>query len=419
MTGVQTCALPIFNSQGHLVGLIGSDLGRNLIVGGLLAVIMLFLIMGVHRGVWVLALSVPMALLIGIAGLYITGQTLNLLTLGALSVAVGLLADDGIIVLESIYHRWEQGDTGRRGVWAGVKDIAAPDITGTLTTVSVYLPLLLVGGLAGLFFLPFALAMSLSLLASLAISLSVIPLLLARMSPPVRWKPASGARFVAWLQHRNERLLNFTLRYPRASLTASALLLALSIGVLLLVPINFLPLPNEGVLLDSFTLPPGTSLVQTRKTVARITEKIRSDPAVAHTFARIGSAQDTAYTERSFAGEIQVVLKPGVAVQSLDRLSNRLLSKATMEGVQQSYGTPTLERLGESLSGLPQPFVITLLGNHIDTLRKVSEQMVARLRHVPALADIFNNDAYPVTQLRIQPRQQAMEIRRAPCRESV
>ncbi|HAJ93033.1 MAG TPA: AcrB/AcrD/AcrF family protein [Gammaproteobacteria bacterium] len=398
------------NSQGHLVGLIGSDLGRNLIVGGLLAVIMLFLIMGVHRGVWVLALSVPMALLIGIAGLYISGQTLNLLTLGALSVAVGLLADDGIIVLESIYHRWEQGDIGSHGVWAGVKDIAAPDITGTLTTVSVYLPLLLVGGLAGLFFLPFALAMSLSLLASLAISLSVIPLLLARMSPPVRWKPASGARFVAWLQHRNKRLLNFTLRYPRASLTVSALLLAFSIGVLLLVPINFLPLPNEGVLLDSFTLPPGTSLVQTRKTVARITEKIRSDPAVAHTFARIGSAQDTAYTERSFAGEIQVVLKPGVAVQSLDRLSKRLLSKASMEGVQQSYGTPTLERLGESLSGLPQPFVITLLGSRVDTLRKVSEQMVARLRHVPALADIFNNDAYPVTQLRIQPRPQAMAL---------
>lgn len=399
----------IYN-QGHLVGLIGSDLGRNLIVGGLLAVIMLFLIMGVHRGVWVLALSVPMALLMGIAGLYATGQSLNLLTLGALSVAVGLLADDGIIVLESIYHRWEQGDTGSRGVWAGVKDIAAPDITGTLTTVSVYVPLLLVGGLAGLFFLPFALAMSLSLLASLAISLSVIPLLLARMSSSARHPPAPGARFVTWLRHRNERVLNFTLRHPRASLAASALLLALSIAVLFLVPVNFLPLPNEGALLDGFTLSPGTSLAQTRKTVARITAKIRTDPAVAHTFARIGSAQDTAYTEHSFAGEIQVVLKPGVAAQNLNRLSKHLLRVATLEGVQQSYDTPTIERLGESLSGLPQPFVITVFGNRLGTLRKISKQIVARLRHVPALADIFNNDAYPVTQLRIQPRTQAMAL---------
>ncbi len=398
-------------SQGHLVGLIGRDLGRNLIVGGLLAIAVLFLIMGASRGIFVLALSIPMALLMGIAGLYATGQTLNLLTLGALSVAVGLLADDGIIVLESIYHRWEQGDTGVKGVWEGFKDIAAPDITGTLTTVSVYLPLLLVGGLAGLFFVPFALAMGLSLLASLVISLSVIPLFLAYTHPSSLQKRSSpGAGFVVWLHRQNNRILNFTLRHPRTSVVTSIFLLALSIGLLVMVPVNFLPLPNEGVLLDGFTLPPGTSLVQTREAVARITARLRADPDVAHTFARIGSAEGTAYTEHNFAGEIQVVLKPGVAVKDLGQLSRRLLDEVAMEGVQQSFDTPTIERLGESLSGLPQPFVITLFGNRIDTLRHVSEEMVRRLRHVKALTDIFNDDAYPVTQVRIQPFPEAMSI---------
>jgi cobalt-zinc-cadmium resistance protein CzcA len=95
--------------QGYLVSLLRSDLGRNLVVGGVLAVAVLFWLLGAQPGVWMLALSIPLALLFAIAGLYALGHTLNLLTLGALTVAVGLLADDGIIVLEAILHRWETG----------------------------------------------------------------------------------------------------------------------------------------------------------------------------------------------------------------------------------------------------------------------------------------------------------------------
>ncbi|MDE2346799.1 MAG: efflux RND transporter permease subunit, partial [Gammaproteobacteria bacterium] len=124
--------VPVYD-QGHLVYLIGHDLGLNLLIGGLLAVGVLFWILGLHRSVWLLALSIPLVLVISISVLHLAGQTLNLLTFGALSVGIGLLADDGIIVLESIYHRWEQGTTGFQGVWQGLKDLAAPDASGTFT----------------------------------------------------------------------------------------------------------------------------------------------------------------------------------------------------------------------------------------------------------------------------------------------
>jgi cobalt-zinc-cadmium resistance protein CzcA len=397
-------------SQGHMVRLIRNDLGRNLLVGGALAILVLFWILGLQRGVWVLALSIPLALLMGIAGLYAAGQTLNLLTLGALSVAVGLLADDGIIVLESIYHRLEQAGDVLEGVWQGLEDIAAPDLTGTLTTVAVFLPLLVVGGLAALFFVPFALAMSISLLASLAISLSLIPLLVARLGIRPRPRPSSGTRFLAWLERHNERLLGLSLRHPRTALALSVALLAISAVVLLKMSVSFLPLPNEGVLLDSFSLPPGSALTQVEEAVADITARLRSDPAVAHTFSRIGSASTTAYTERSFAGETQVVLSPGYSAASLDSIANHLLSVGRTDGVQQSVNTPTLERVGESLSGLPQPFVITVFGSNVETLRAVSEQVVSRLARVPSLSDVFNNDAYPVTHLRIAPREAALAV---------
>ncbi len=389
--------------QAHLVSLIGHDLTRNLAVGGLLAILALIWILGRHHGVGVLALSIPMALLFAIGGLYALGQSLNLITLGALTLAVGLLVDDGIIVLEAIQHRWDAGTGGWDGVRAGVADIAVADITGTLTTVAAYLPLLAVSGLAGLFMRPFALAMGLALLASLLVSLTLIPFILGRRAYGAA-APASGRRFLAALARANEKLLEVTLRRPRASLAAASAAFAISVVALLVVPVNFLPLPNEGVLLDSFTLAPGSSLDEAIAATDRMAAMLRADPAVAHVFARVGSASDTAYTERSFAGEMQVVLRRGAGTNKLDRLAAHLRDLAAQPGVPQSFDTPTIERVGESLSGLPQPFEVTIFGNRLDTLRKLSETVAARLKTVPALADIFNNDAYPVTQLDISPR---------------
>ncbi len=247
-------------SQGHLVQLIGSDLGRNLLIGALLAVGVLFWVLGAGRGIWALALSIPMSILLGIAGLYAFGESLNLMTLGALSVAVGLLADDAIIVLEAIYHRWEAGDERWPGIRRGLADIVSPDVSGSLTTVSVFVPLLFVGGLAGLFFIPFALAMTLAILASLFISLTLIPLGLGFMRARPRARPTAGARALDRLRGRNERLFGVVLRYPRWSLSLCVALLLASVAGLALVSVNFLPLPNEGVMLASFTLPPGTAL---------------------------------------------------------------------------------------------------------------------------------------------------------------
>ncbi|HEU0196383.1 MAG TPA: efflux RND transporter permease subunit [Nevskiaceae bacterium] len=401
------CAWISVYRQAHLVSLIGRDLTRDMLIGGTLAILLLVWLLGRRHGVWVLALSIPTSVLLAIGGLYALGHTLNLLTLEALTLAVGLLVDDGIIVLEAIQHRWEGGLAGWDGVRAGVADIAAADVTGTFTTVAAYVPLLAVGGLAGLFMRPFALAMSLALLASLLVSLTLIPLVLARRARVGR-APASGRRFLAWVVQGNTRLLDLTLRWPRTSVIGAGVLFVISIGALALVPVNFLPLPNEGVLLDSFTLAPGSSLGESITAVDRMTAVMRADPAVAHVFARIGSAADTAYTEPAFAGEIQIVLQPDVSTNSLDRLAAHFQHVAAQPGVVQSIDTPTIERLGESLSGLPQPFEITLFGNRVGTLRRLSRAITARLKTVPGLSDIFNEDADPVTGLQIAPRPAAL-----------
>ncbi|MGH8278956.1 MAG: efflux RND transporter permease subunit, partial [Gammaproteobacteria bacterium] len=396
-------------NQGYLVHAVGVDLGRNLIVGGILAVAVLFWVMGAGRGIWTLAFSIPLSLLLSIAGLHAAGQSLDLMTLGALTVAIGLLADDAIIVLESIYHRWEQGGARWAGVWRGLKDIAIPDITGTLTTVAVFVPLLFLGGLGGLLFKPFALAMTLALLASLAVSLSFIPLSLGFIGARPRAQPTVGGALLERLRRVNARLFNLVARSPRLSLAITFGILILSLAGLALVTVNFLPLPNEGVLLESFTLPPGSSLLDTEVAVREITQRLHADPVVAHVSARIGSS-GTTYTEPAYAGEIQIVLKPGVSVNSLDAIGRRVLRETQITGVQLSLDTPTIERVGESLSGLPQPFVLHIFGSSIGELRTVANEVTARLHAVPSLASIFNDDGYPITQLQLQPKTAALAV---------
>lgn len=394
--------------QGYLVHLVSTDLGRNLLIGMTLAVTVLFWVLGAGRGIWVLACSIPMSLALAIAALYFCGQDLNLMTLGALTVAVGLLADDAIIVLESIHHCWEEGDGHWEGIRRGLRSIVIPDITGTLTNISIYVPLLFVGGLVGLFFVPFSLAMTFALLASLLVSISLIPMGLGFIGMRPGGGLTGGQRLLERLRRWNGRLFELVARTPRLSLAITFGVLAASLIGLLLVPIDFLPLPNEGVLLESFTLPPGSSLLDSRLAADEMSRRLLEDPAVAHVYARVGSSESTAYSEPAYAGEIMVALRPGLGVNALDQIGRRIRKESQLEGVQLAVDTPTVERLGESLSGLPQPFVIHVFGSDVAEMRRLTEQITARLRPVPALSDIFDNDGYPVTQLRIEPRAAAL-----------
>jgi len=371
--------------------------------------VMLF-VLGIGSGAWLLAISIPVSLLFGVAGLYAAGQTLNLMTLGAITVALGLVADDAIIVLESICHRWEAGDAPWPGIITGLRYIAAPDIIGTLTTILVFLPLLFTGGLAGQFFFPFALGMVFALLASLLVSLSMIPLGLGlvRHRGAVPKPPRASAAVLRWLRDQNHHLFNFVLRHPRWSLGGCAALLLVSFAAMGLVSVNFLPLPNEGVLLESFTLPPGTALMDTQATIDSMIARINADPDVAHSLARIGSAQGSAYTEPAYAGEITILLKPSAGGNSLDTIAARILRETQTIAVQSGIDTPTVERLGESLSGLPQPFEIQLFGTEFPQMSTLADQIIGRLSKVAGLSGVFNNDGYPETQIEVRPRPAAL-----------
>jgi cobalt-zinc-cadmium resistance protein CzcA len=395
-------------SQGHLVGAVSNDLRRNLVIGGVLAIAGLLAVLGLSSGAWLLALSIPASLLLGIAGLYASGQSLNLLTFGAIIVALGLVADDAIIVLESIFHRWELGDDTWSGIWRGVREIVAPDIIGTLTTVLVFVPLLFTGGLAGLFCVPFALGMIFSLGASLLVSLTLIPLGLGLLPRHAVRPPRAANMLLLRLMGWNRRLFRLALAYPKRAVFACVALLVFSLGAMSLVSVNIMPLPNEGVLLESFTLAPGTALADTDALMRHLSARLAKDPAVADVLARIGSSANSTYTEPAYAGEVTIRLKPGAGGASLDKIANRVQAETQFPSLQTSIDTPTIERLGESLDGLPQPFALDLFGDHLRQMSATAKEITKRLRRVPGLSSLFNDQGYPETQIRITPRSAAL-----------
>ena len=394
--------------QGHLVSATSDDLRRNLLIGGVLAIAGLLAVLGLGSGAWLLALSLPASLLLGIVGLYATGQSLNLLTFGAIIVALGLVADDSIIVLESIFHRWEAGDETWPGIWRGLREIMAPDVIGTLTTILVFVPLLFTGGLAGLFCVPFALGMIFSLGASLLVSLTLIPLGLGLLPRHAMRSPGAASALLLRLMGWNRRLFHLALAYPKRAVLACVALLLVSFGAMSLVSVNVLPLPNEGALLESFTLAPGTSLADVDAVMRRLSARLAKDPAVEHVLARIGSASDSTYTEPAYAGEFTIRLKPGVGGASLDAIAARVQEETQFPSLQTGIDTPTIERLGESLNGLPQPFALDLYGDDLGQMTQTAQEIAQRLGRVPGLSDLFNDQGYPETQLRITPRAAAL-----------
>jgi hydrophobic/amphiphilic exporter-1 (mainly G- bacteria), HAE1 family len=168
--------ITILSDQGEPIAKGVESLIKEGFLGGLFAVLVVFLFLRNLRTTLITAISIPLSILVGLLFLGVQGFTLNVLTLGGLAIAIGRVIDDAIVVIENIYHRLAEGDTPLKAAYEGAREVITPITASTITTVAVFLPLAFVGGIAGEFFRPLALAVTYSILASLVVAFTVIPL---------------------------------------------------------------------------------------------------------------------------------------------------------------------------------------------------------------------------------------------------
>ncbi len=360
----QSAHLSKFYDQAEIIGLTYQNMRNHLLMGAILAILSVIFILGHNRTTYVIAITFPLTVLATFGIMHSLNLGLNLMTLGALTVAIGMVADDAIVVLENIDRHRNLGQSPWDATLIGVREIIGADISGTLTVLAAFAPLVLVSGLAGRLFHPFGLSFSILLLFSLLLSLTIIPLAAVYWMRPAKQKTENnltpGERWLKWLEKMNLNLLDHLMHYKKSTLLLAVIVLAGSSVLLLFNPIRFLPLLDENSLLLSYQLAPGSSLTESNRVGLELEQAILSMPKVQAVFRRTGSPESSFYLEGPEQGELVVRLNMGQQVNALQikqKLEQLLASKP---GIIGQVVDPTSEKLDESFSGMPGLFGITL-----------------------------------------------------------
>ncbi len=401
-----------FYDQAEIIGLAYRNMRDQLLLGAALAALTLFIILGRNRTTWIVVVSIPISIIAAFILMRWAGFGINLMTLGALTVTIGMIDDDAILVLENIFRHRQMGKAPLPATLEGVREILGADVSGTLTTVAAFVPLVLLTGLAGRLFLPFGLTFAFVLLLSLLFSLTLIPLATARWLPAaeVEFEPSetAGARWIPWVVKGNRRLLDRLLKHRALTIVGAVVLMGGSTALLVFNPVRFLPLLDEQSLLISYQLAPGTALSESDRVGDRLEALALAEPGVEAVFRRTGSPESSFFVEGPDEGELVVRLDPGQGSDALQVKATLDAKLARVPGILTRINEPTSEKLEESFSGLPALFGITVVGNNLATLHEAARRVEEVARRTPGVANVINNTKVPVDTLNV-------DIDRAAC----
>jgi CzcA family heavy metal efflux pump len=376
---------PVYD-QGLLVRTAIANVRDAIIIGGLLSVIILFLFLKSVRATLIAALSIPLSLTISFVFLHLTGDTLNLMSLGGLAVAIGLIIDDTVVVIENIARHLAEGQTGDAAVDRASREISGAVIGSTLTTILVFLPLAFVRGVVGQFFQSLSLSLSVALVVSMVVSLTIIPVLAARFLGR-RPMPSTGPIYNA-LADRYEGLLKIGLRLPIATVLLSLLATAPGWWLSNHLKTGFMPDMDEGAFVLDYNMPVGTSLVQTDKVMRRVEAVLQHTPDVSGYIRRTGAELGFFATE-PYTGDILVSLKPPGQRRPAEELFEVLREelKAEVPELETEF-VPLVQDQINDLAGIASPVEVKVFGPDFTVLRTLAEKVGKIVAEVPGAADM-------------------------------
>ena len=357
-------------------------------IGLAMAVLVIMIFLGSLRPTLITAISIPLSLLIAIVGLWVGGYTLNILTLGALTVAIGRVVDDSIVVIENIKRHQGYGEWGRDSIIGAVKEVAGAVTSSTLTTVAVFLPIGLVGGQAGAIFRPFAMTVTIALLASLFVSLTLVPVLASWFMRPTV-KQVAKARVEAAAEEKDTvvqrlylPLLNWTLAHRLITLLVA---LGIFAGTLALAPqlkTDFIGNMGNESLSISQKLPSGTGLADTDAATSRIEQLLAADPAVQTYSTSIGGSTSVFMGSQADTNQatLTVALKAGSdATAAANRVRQGVADLGDVGDVEVSIGSGSSGATG---------VVLYVESSDSEQLTLASDKVEQMMKGIPGLTNV-------------------------------
>ncbi|CAJ6179866.1 multidrug resistance protein mdtC [Burkholderia pseudomallei] len=367
-----------------------ADTEHTLIIAVSLVVMVVFLFLRNWRATLIPSVAVPISIVGTFGAMYLLGFSLNNLSLMALIVATGFVVDDAIVVLENIARHIENGTPRLQAAFDGAREVGFTVLSISLSLVAVFLPILLMGGIVGRLFREFALTLSLAIAVSLVVSLTLTPMMCARLLPEANAPRDEGrvARWLErgfeWMQRGYERTLSWALRHPFTILMTLVATIALNIALYIVVPKGFFPQQDTGLMIGGIQADQTTSFQAMKLRFTEMMRIIRANPNVANVAGFTGGAQTN-------SGFMFVALKDKPQRKlSADQVIQQLRPQlAEVAGARTFLQAAQDIRAGGRQSNAQYQF--TLLGDSTAELYKWGPILTEALQKRPELADV-NSD---------------------------
>ncbi|MEH6435228.1 efflux RND transporter permease subunit [Massilia sp. DD77] len=386
----------IDNSIGNVV-----DALRD---GAILVAIVLFAFLLSARTTIISLVAIPLSLAVTALAFHLLGQSINVMTLGGLAIAIGELVDDAVVDVENIVRRLKQRGANRQSVletiWQASVEVRSGIVYATVIVVLVFVPLFALPGIEGRLFAPLGIAYIASILASMLVSMTVTPALAYYLLPTMKRLHRGDSPIVRRLKAWDTAALAWSFSHIRGLLAAALIVVIAAAASVPFFPRAFLPAFNEGSLVMGMTFTPGTSLSEANRVGALAETLIAQVPEVTKVGRRTGRAELDEHAEGVHSSEIDVDLKP--SERSREEIMASIRGQLSVIPASIAIGQPISHRLDHLLSGVRAQIALKIYGDDIDTLRGLADGLQGRLRAVPGLVDLSVERQVLIPQIKLR-----------------
>ncbi len=400
-------SLEIFYDQGALVAHALGGVTKALLVGAVFVALVLVVLLGSLRGALVVISLLPLATLGAAIPLAALGLGLNAMTLGGLAIAVGLLVDAGVIMVENLIHRLHQRQSsgqGRREVLArAAAEVAVPIATAVLVILAVFIPLLAVGGVAGKLYAPLSVAVAAAMTVSLVLSFTLVPVLVDRFLPP--GTRLDEPRLVTAIKRAYRPLLDLALDH---GVVAQLIALAVAVPALWLATrlgTNFLPALDEGALMAQTLLASDASLAAIDEANQHFEQALAGIPGIQSSYRRTGRGEVTEDPMPTYLSDVLIVLAPGADSEVVEA---ELVELAERMAYAVELTTPMNMRISEGIGGTPADIQVELFHSDLSVLFSQLGAIQGRLSALPGVVSVTQDTGNPLPRWRVVPDDDAL-----------
>ncbi|QDQ01494.1 efflux RND transporter permease subunit [Lysinibacillus fusiformis] len=294
--------------QGNYVDAAISNISTSLLVGGLFAMLVLFVFLRGLKSPIIIGIAIPYSVIVTFVLMFFANFSLNIMTLGALALGIGMLVDNAIVVIENIERHLGLGKGPIEAARQGTKEVALAITASTLTTVAVFIPVMFIEGLIGQIFTEFALTISFSLIASLTVALTVVPMLASRFLK-TKIENINESRKESRFYKRYKASVVWVLHHRILVLVTTIFLFAISLFGLMKIGTEFLPATDEGFASVNVNLKKGAAVSETEKVVAKIEKRLKEEQDVDVYVSLIGGTQQSQSRGQTSANQAEMYVK--------------------------------------------------------------------------------------------------------------